>query len=359
LEELRAMVAIAQSGDSAKKTGADAERARIVSSLASAPSGSEKAHILAGAAVLSHPNASLILAELKSLADVLGIGYGVIPIGANGAGGPLAGAIPQLGGPNAHDFFLDGAAAFLTLHLEPALDLSDAPRAVSALKVAQTGLGVVALTSYRSAVESVASIMLPVAPFSETSGSFVNAEGRLQSFQGAVPPLGQARPAWKVLRVLGNLLDLSDFDYESSEAVLQSLVGDLASGQCIDGLGLRPAGGSASPVVHDPRLFERLGETPIFMSDPILRRSDCLLQTRQSADPEVVLHPDDLEALGGSVSTPIELRSGGNRLVLMPRCDPTQARGVVRVAVGHPSSAPLNNRFGWVEVSLATASMAA
>jgi len=359
LEELRAMVAIAQSGDSAKKTGADAERARIVSSLASAPSGSEKAHILAGAAVLSHPNASLILAELKSLADVLGIGYGVIPIGANGAGGPLAGAIPQLGGPNAHDFFLDGAAAFLTLHLEPALDLSDAPRAVSALKVAQTGLGVVALTSYRSAVESVASIMLPVAPFSETSGSFVNAEGRLQSFQGAVPPLGQARPAWKVLRVLGNLLDLSDFDYESSEAVLQSLVGDLASGQCIDGLGLRPAGGSASPVVHDPRLFERLGETPIFMSDPILRRSDCLLQTRQSADPEVVLHPDDLEALGGSVSTPIELRSGGNRLVLMPRCDPTQARGVVRVAVGHPSSASLNNRFGWVEVSLATASMAA
>src|SRR5699024_10673283 len=82
----------------------------------------------------------------------------------------------------------------------------------------------VALTPYRSAAEDWADVMLPVSPFTETSGTFVNAEGRAQSFKGVVPPVGDTRPAWKVLRVLGNLSDLQGFDEETSEAVRDAVL---------------------------------------------------------------------------------------------------------------------------------------
>ena len=88
---------------------------------------------------------------------------------------------------------------------------------------------VVALTPFRSAGDDVADVLLPIAPFTETSGTFVNAEGRVQSFHGVVKPLGEARPAWKVLRVLGNLLGLAGFEFESSEEVRDEALGDVAT----------------------------------------------------------------------------------------------------------------------------------
>jgi NADH-quinone oxidoreductase subunit G len=88
---------------------------------------------------------------------------------------------------------------------------------------------VVALTAFKDAAADFADVLLPIAPFTETSGTFVNAEGRVQSFHGVVKPLGDARPAWKVLRVLGNLLGLQGFEQTSSEEVRAQALGDLST----------------------------------------------------------------------------------------------------------------------------------
>ncbi|NBV89311.1 MAG: hypothetical protein EBR88_07365, partial [Betaproteobacteria bacterium] len=167
----------------------------IADSLCQAPSGGKGASILAGAQVVEHPQAGLILSRLQALAGLLEARFGVLVPGANVVGGALVGAIPQAGGANAADMLSDSAAAFLLVHLEPALDTANGPKAVANLRAAAfNGLGVVALTAYRSAVADVANVMLPIAPFTETSGSFVNLGGRLQSFEAAVRPLGTVRP---------------------------------------------------------------------------------------------------------------------------------------------------------------------
>src|SRR3546814_5083428 len=114
--------------------------------------------------------------------------------------------------------------AYLVLHAEPTLDSDNGSRALASLKSAGCA---VALTSFRSAAQDWADVMLPISPFTETSGSFVNAEGRIQSFKGVAAPFADTRPAWKVLRVLGNLFELQGFDYERSEehtSELQSLM---------------------------------------------------------------------------------------------------------------------------------------
>jgi NADH-quinone oxidoreductase subunit G len=213
---------------------------------------------------------------------------------------------------------------------------------------------VVALTAYRSAAESVASLMLPIAPFTETSGSFVNLEGRLQSFQAAVPPQGATRPGWKVLRVLGNLLDVPGFDQSSSEEVLQSLVNVASPGEILPNLPtLSVTGLPRELAVGDQGGFERIGEMSIYMADPIARRSPPLLETRSSAAPRVAMHPEDLAAIGASADMLLNLETGGHRVQLLPVVDPSLARGVVRVPIGHPGLEAINMTGGHLNVSIA------
>src|SRR6185295_3266472 len=106
--------------------------------------------------------------------------------------------------------------AYVVLNAEPELDCHNPAHALRALRGAET---VVALAAFRGRASEYAHVLLPVTPFTETSGSFVNTEGRMQSFNPAIRPAGDARPAWKVLRVLGNLLALEGFEFASSEAV--------------------------------------------------------------------------------------------------------------------------------------------
>src|SRR5699024_4681381 len=134
----------------------------------------------------------------------------------NSAGGYLANAIPGPEGLSASDMLAKPLQAYIVLMAEPALDADNGAKAIETLKA---GGFKVALTPYISAAEDWADVMLPVSPFTETSGTFVNAEGRAQSFKGVVAPHADTRPAWKVLRVLGNLFQLQGFEEESSEAV--------------------------------------------------------------------------------------------------------------------------------------------
>jgi NADH-quinone oxidoreductase subunit G len=175
--------------------------------------------IFLGNAAAHHANASQILALAQALATATGAVVGYLTEAANTVGAQLVGAMPTSNGLNAAQMLAsDGNAlkAALLLGCEPAFDSAAGQAGVVALAKMQM---VVSMSAFKTNMDC-ADVLLPIAPFTETSGTFVNAEGRAQSFHAVVKPLGEARPAWKVLRVLGNMLDVAGFDFDSSQEVL-------------------------------------------------------------------------------------------------------------------------------------------
>ncbi|MGF2504375.1 NADH-quinone oxidoreductase subunit NuoG, partial [Ralstonia pseudosolanacearum] len=211
-------VAIAAANSVARPVGTDGIEAgevakRIAASLAS---GERKAVFLGNAAV-AHPQFSKLHALAQWVAQQTGATLGFLTEAANTVGGYIAGALPQGNGLDAAAMLAQPRRAYVILGAEPEFDSANPQQARAALAHADT---VVMLSPFasRAAMEH-ADVLLPVAPFTETSGTYVNCEGLPQSFNGVVRSLGDSRPAWKVLRVLGNLLGLSGFEYETSEAV--------------------------------------------------------------------------------------------------------------------------------------------
>ena len=183
-------------------------------------SGERKA-ILLGNAAAHHPNASGLLALANWIAGHTGASVGYLTEAANTVGAQLVGALPQGKGLNAGQMLKGQLKAVVLLNTEPEFDSAAGASAVASLNTAQM---VVTLSPFKANL-SFSDVLLPIAPFTETPGTFINAEGRAQSFHAVVRPLGDTRPAWKVLRVLGNLLDLPGFDFESSLDVLQQIDG--------------------------------------------------------------------------------------------------------------------------------------
>jgi len=198
--------------------------------------------------------------------------------GGNGVGAQLVGAAPEEIGLSAAEMLAADAPlkACLLLNVEPSLDVADPPRALAALGSAEM---VVAMTAFIP-VDDVADVLLPITPFTETSGTWVNAEGRVQSAHGVVKPRGDARPAWKALRVLGNLLGLAGFSFETSEEVRAEALGDVAT------IPARLAARRAEAVSDAPArpavragALERIADVPIYAVDPIVRRASALQRT--------------------------------------------------------------------------------
>ncbi len=200
----------------------DADRAIARSML----SGEHKA-ILLGNAAAHHAKASSLLALAQWIAQQTGSSVGYLTEAANTVGAQLVKAQPVQGGLNATQMLGGALKAALLLNTEPAFD-----SAAGAAGLASADM-VVTLSPFKCNMD-ISDVLLPIAPFTETSGSFVNAEGRLQGFQAVVRPLGETRPAWKVLRVLGSLLGLSGFDADSSQAVLAAALPGVSSGQVVD-----------------------------------------------------------------------------------------------------------------------------
>jgi NADH-quinone oxidoreductase subunit G len=190
----------------------------------------DRAAILLGNAAAHHPNASSLLALAAWIAKEVGGTVGYLTEAANTVGAQLAGARPKVNGLNAGQMLAGQLKAVVLLGVEPEFDSAPAARAISALGTCQM---VVTLSPFKANM-SFSDVLLPIAPFTETPGTFINAEGRIQSFHAVVKPLGDTRPAWKVLRVLGNLLGLSGFDFESSQEVLNKYL-PASSGQIESG----------------------------------------------------------------------------------------------------------------------------
>ena len=250
----------------------------------------ERRLVLIGGLAERHPAFADLRAIAAAIAALAGATLGYLPGGGNAAGAALAGMLPHrdAGGRPAPHAGRD-AGAILTGGLdtyvlfggiEPEFDAGYA-EAAAALSAARF---VLALTPYAAeSVHRYAHVMLPIGTFAETSGTFVNIEGRWQSFTAASRAVGEARPGWKVLRVLGNLLNLSGFDYESSEDVRAELTAAVGSlhGSAADTTyrgGWRPQG---------PR-NGALADLPIYQTDPLVRRAPALQQTRAATRPRAV-----------------------------------------------------------------------
>ena len=172
--------------------------------------------VLLGNAAAHHAQAPALLALAQWIAENTGATLGYLTEAANTVGAQWVGAVPAKGGKNAEQMLSGGLKGVLLLNTEPQWDSAAGTNAVQAL--AQSDM-VITLSPFKANME-FSDVLLPIAPFTETSGSFVNAEGRLQSFHAVVKPLAETRPGWKVLRVLGNLLGIANFEFQTSQDVL-------------------------------------------------------------------------------------------------------------------------------------------
>ncbi|MDR7376336.1 NADH-quinone oxidoreductase subunit G [Rhodoferax ferrireducens] len=212
-------VAAAVAEDKAVTAPVAGEATAAAKAIAKSLLGGERKAILLGNAAAHHAEASSLLAVANWIAAQTGATVGYLTEAANTVGAQLAGAQPGAGGLDAAQMLSGALKAVMLLNNEPVFDSAAGVQAAQALGKAEM---VVTLSPFKANM-AFSDVLLPIAPFSETSGTFVNAEARVQGFHAVVRPLGDARPAWKVLRVLANLLDLPGFEFESSQDVLNSL----------------------------------------------------------------------------------------------------------------------------------------
>ena len=331
-------------GAAAPAQGRATDAAKAVA--ASLLSGERKA-ILLGNAAAQHPQASGLLALANWIGAQTGASIGYLTEAANTVGAQLVGALPKHGGLNAGQMLgVDGGSplmACVLLNVEPALDAANAAAASAALNAAEM---VVVLTPFKSAANDVADVLLPIAPFTETSGTFVNAEGRVQSFHGVVKPLGETRPAWKVLRVLGNTLGLTGFDFETSEDVRAEALGDVAT----IAARLSNAGSSAVAMPALATGLERIADVPIYATDSLVRRATSLQLTADARVSFASLPKVLWARLGLNVGDKVRVSQGAAQAVLPARLDATLADTAVRVPAGLVETAALGAMFGAISV---------
>jgi len=302
--------------------------------IANSLAGGANVAILLGNLAVEANDAARLAVNAQCVAELSDGKFGVLTSGGNTVGGYLAQAVPGQGGKTARAQLAEPLKAYIVLHAEPLLDAADGARAVATLAAAQFS---VALTSFRSAAADWAHVMLPIAPFTETSGTFVNAEGVAQSFKGTVAALGQSRPGWKVLRVLGNVLQLPQFDDETSEGVRDAVLNGAIDGR------LSNAFKGAVSVSAAATGLERVAELPIFRTDAIVRRSGPLQAAPASKAPRAAMNAATLAQLGVQSGEQVRVRAGAAQIEVAAVQDDLVADGVVRLATGFAATAALDS----------------
>ncbi len=319
--------------------------------------------VLLGGIAGMHPDFSALRALAALIAKASGASIGILSDGANSAGAWLAGAVPHRGpageriaapGLDARSMFDRSLKGWLLVNVEPEFDAADPARALAALKQADC---VVALTPYAGeSMLEYADILLPISPVTETSGTFVNAEGRWQSFGGVVPPVGEARPAWKVLRVLGNLFNLPGFDYLSTEEVRDALRRAVGHAQASNTAewstpsapgAAAPASAAAPDSTAPAGTVMRVGHVPIYAGDNIVRRAGALQQTADARDAAAARTSRALaQRLGLEDGCLILVKQGTGSAELRLVVDDRVAGECVLVPAGLPETRGLGPAFG-------------
>jgi NADH-quinone oxidoreductase subunit G len=306
--------------------------------------GGKNKAILLGNAASDHPQAAQLQAWAQWLATETGATFGFIGSAANSVGGYLVNALPVQGGLNAASMIEQPRKAYLLWNLEPEYDHANPAATMRALAGAET---VIAFSAFRNGALEYADAILPIAPFTETSGTFVNCEGRVQTFNGATKPLGDARPGWKVLRVLANALDLPGFEYDTPEAVRAQAIPVEVAAHLSNRADVAPQRVAAGNDV------ERLADVSIYAVDPIVRRAEPLQKTRDARSPKAWANTRTLARFGLQPGDKARVRQGEARALLECAADDGLADNVVRIPAGHASTSTLGAMFGAVALEKA------
>ena len=310
------------------------------SAIANTLQQADKAAVVLGAEAQNHPDYTAIYTAAQALAAATGATLGILPQAANSVG---ADVLALDSGASIQEMQAAPKKAVLLLNVEPEIDVADGGQAVEALKQAQR---VMAFTPFVSdTLLEVCDVLLPIAPFTETSGSFINMEGRLQSFYGVVKGLGDSRPLWKVLRVLGNVFALQGFEYDSSEQVLKDAVN---ADTLPEKLNNQAAWQSAD--VQTASGLVRVGGVGIYHSDAIARRSAPLQATGHAAVPAARVHPNTLAALGLADGDMAQAAQGGAKLAVTVAADAHLPENVVYLPL-HTENAALGALMNTIELA--------
>jgi NADH-quinone oxidoreductase subunit G len=306
----------------------------------------EKRAVFLGNVATQLDNAATVQALAQELGKLTNAVVGYLGEAANVVGGYVAGALPRAA--NARQMFEQPRKAYVLMGIEPEFDCGNPQRVLGALKQASL---VVYMSAFKHAPAlEYADVMLPLAPYTETAGTFINIEGRVQSFNGVVRAQGEARPAWKVLRVLGNVLNLDGFAYESSEAVRDEVLGKGV--EFVAGLD-NALNGVAVTLAAPVSGLQRIADVPIHFADPMARRAPALLQTTDAVAPSARMSAATLAQLGVGAGDQVRVKQGQGEALLVAKADEGVPAGCVRVAAAHASTAALGDMFGVITVERA------
>jgi NADH-quinone oxidoreductase subunit G len=311
--------------------------------------------VMTGDAVELHQNGAELRALTALLAEIAGSHHGQLGTGANALGGWLAGAVP---GRRADGGVASGMSAAETIEqprrcqvivgVEPEHDSFDGAAARRAVDSSET---VIVFSPYMTAaMREYADLVLPIGAFGETAGTFVNAEGRWQSFAGVGRPIGEARPAWRIFRVLGNLLSLDGFEYNAPDEIhaeLQTLCAEQGTPRR-RGWEVRPA----EPSKPDSRLV-RTGNTAIYGIDPLVRRGEALQRTPHAGAARPTMSPATAERLGIADGDWVLVDQGGPTVRLQASVDDAVADEAVWLPAGLEGVAGLGAVHGSINIQRA------
>lgn len=314
----------------------------------------DEAVVLLGNMATANPQYSLLRSLAGLIAKHSNAKFGYLSENANTSGAWLTGAVPHRlagskkatsTGKNTLEMFQAKLKAYVLMNVEPELDCYDGQLAHEAIDNADF---VMCLTPFQSeTMKRYADVLLPISVFTETSGTYINNEGTSQSFTGVVPPLGEARPAWKVLRVLGNYFQLDGFDYQSSTDVLNEAMNEIGT---IEGNN-NDAWQSKTSVDAETTGLQRITETPMNMIDALCRRAVSLQQTADVSDGAIHINSAlaDKNNLANDDNAKVEQNE--NSVMAKVVIDERVPDDCVLIQSAHPELVGLGASYGEIRIS--------
>jgi NADH-quinone oxidoreductase subunit G len=314
---------------------------------------SDNAVVLLGNIASSHPQFSNLRTLAGLIAKLSNSELGYLSESANTSGAWLVGAVPHRSagnkqteaGLNIQEMLEAKLKAYVLMNVEPELDCYDSKLARNAMKDADF---VVSLTAFRSAeMNEYADVLLPVSVFTETSGTYINNEGTSQSFAGVVAPLAEARPAWKVLRVLGNYFELEGFDYQSSTDVLNEAmqeIGNIEANNVDSWKTSVSLNGSGSGL-------QRITEIPMNMIDSVCRRAASLQKTSDVSDGAIRINSALAEKNKLINDDSAKVEQDDSNVTLKVTVDDRVPDDCVLIQSAHPDQVNLGAAFGEIRIS--------
>lgn len=316
----------------------------------------KKSVLILGAVAHNHPHASLIRHLTHYIAQQSGAQCMYLTEGANSAGACLAGAVPHRSaggravsapGLSAHDMFRADLKAYLLVNIEPLLDCANPIQVKKALQQADC---VVALSPFKAkSLLTHADIILPMASFAETAGSYINVAGDWQTFEAAIPPLGQAKPAWEILQTLGHLFALSDFNHATHTFIHDELTAYLKGPTSISPCALSavefPAPSSTS--------ITRITEWPLYWGDTLVRRSPALQRAAGNDRIGIAMNSVLAAALQLHEGQLVNVKQGAGSARLPVLISEQLPNACVWIPAACEETANLGESFGAVEIDVA------